>query len=109
MNPFLLLAPAAVVLAVGSWVSYLTEFKKTAWFPWTMVGLYVANGWLWAVAARLCGADDRRLFSVSVCWDVLTLASYNILPLLVCGVRLSPQALVGVGLVVAGAALVKWG
>lgn len=107
MSPFLLLLPAAAVLFVGSWVSYHKEFKATAWFPWCMVGLYVANGWLWALGARW-SQSDRSLYSLSVAWDVVTLAAYNILPLVVCGVRLSPPALAGVAMVVAGACLVKW-
>lgn len=108
MSPFLLLIPAAAVLAAGSWVSYSPAVKAWRWFPGLMIALYVANGWLWALAARW-SASDRQLYSVSVAWDVATLAAYNLLPLVVCGVRLSPTALAGVALVVLGACLVKWG
>ncbi len=108
MSPWLALLPAAVVLCLGSWLSYQTAFKATPWFPRTMILLYVANGWLWAWACRRT-ESDRQLYSVSVAWDVVTLAAYNILPLVVVGVRLTPTAFAGFVLVVVGACLVKWG
>lgn len=107
-SPWVALIPAALVLFAGSWLSYQKAFKATGWFPWCVVALYVANGWLWAWAARRA-ETDRQLYSVSVAWDVVTLAAYNVLPLIAVGVRLTPQAWAGLVMVVAGACLVKWG
>lgn len=108
MSPWWALLPAAFVLCFGSYLSYQKAFKETPYFAWTMIALYVANGWLWAWAARRA-ESDRQLYSVSVAWDVATLTAYNVLPLLVVGVRLSGTAFVGFVLVVLGACLVKWG
>lgn len=108
MSPFLVLLPAAVVLGASSWLSYQSPARASAWFLPAMTAFSAVNGLLWGLASR-AAASDRQLYSVSVAWDVVTLSMYNLLPLLVCGVRLSPTAACGVGLVVLGACLVKWG
>lgn len=108
MSPFLMIAFATPFLLLSSWLCYQTHFKPRWWFLPAVALMSCVNGLLWAMAARL-SADNRQLFSVSVCWDVLTLAAYNVLPLVVVGVRLTPTAFVGFVLVVTGACLVKWG
>lgn len=108
MSPFLVLVPAGAVLAASSWMSYQSAARPAAWFLPAMAAFSAVNGLLWGLASRL-SASDRQLYSVGVAWDVVTLAAFNVLPLVLCGVRLSPAAAGGVGLVVLGACLVKWG
>jgi drug/metabolite transporter (DMT)-like permease len=73
-----------------------------------IIGIGAFGNWLWAVAARWT-PDRRELYSLSAAWDVATVTAYNVLPLVFLGVRLSPLAWVGFGLVVLGAFLVKQG
>jgi multidrug transporter EmrE-like cation transporter len=108
MNPWLALIPAAASLFVGAWLSYQKDLRACWWFPWAFVALMVCNGLTWAWMARRA-VDDRQLFTISIAWDVLTITAYNLMPLVLLGVRLSPVAIGGVCLVVAGACLVKWG
>jgi uncharacterized membrane protein len=108
VSPFAMLLPAAVALLLSSWLCYQPTLKERWWFLPVVAAMSGANGLLWAVAARL-SIDNRQTYSVSVAWDVLTMAAYNLLPLLACGVRLSPLSWVGFALVVLGACLVKWG
>jgi uncharacterized membrane protein len=107
-SPWALLPFALVSLCLGSWLSYHKAFKASPWFPAIMAGLFVANGLLWSWMCRRA-ADGRELFSVSIAYDAITIVAYSVLPLAVFGVRLTPAAWVGFGLVVAGACLVKWG
>lgn len=108
MSPFLMLAPAAGFLLLSSWLCYQPGLKARPWFLPAVAAMSGANGLLWALAARL-SESGRQLYSVSVAWDVLTMAAYNVLPLAVVGVRLSPAGWAGFALVVLGACLVKWG
>lgn len=107
MNPWLILFPVVAVMCAGSWLSYREDFKPQWWFPWSLAGLAAGNGLLWSWAARL--TDARTLYSMSICWDCITILAYSALPLVAFGVKLTPLAGVGVLLVVAGACLVKWG
>jgi multidrug transporter EmrE-like cation transporter len=105
---WLALIPAAVVLFVGSWLSYHPTAKESRWFPWVIVAVYVVNGLLWAWVAKRT-PTKRELDSISVAWDVITIAAYNVLPIVAAGVKLSPKAWAGLAMVVIGAGLVKWG
>jgi hypothetical protein len=108
MSPWWALLPLTLVMAAGAWTSYRPEWKSSPSFVWVMVALCALNGVLWAWAVRR-SANDRETYSLAVAWDVITIAAYNLLPLIACGVRLSWTAAGGMVLVVAGACLVKWG
>jgi hypothetical protein len=108
MSPWMALLPASVALFAGAWLSYQKDLRACQWFPWAFVGLMVSNGLTWAWMARRA-VDDRQLFTISVAWDVITFTAYNLMPLVLLGVRLSPIVIAGVWLVVMGACLVKWG
>jgi uncharacterized membrane protein len=108
VSPWTLLPVALVALCLGSWLSYRPEFKASPWFPAVMAGLFVANGLLWAWACRVSGSG-RELFAYSIAYDAATVLAYSVLPLVVVGVRLTPAAWLGLGMVVCGACLVKWG
>lgn len=108
MNPFALLLPVGLVLAVGSWLTYHPAAKVGWRVPLALAALAGANGLIWGLIARWA-ASPRQLYTVGVCWDVLNVAAYSLLPLFVFGVRLTPAAALGVALVVAGACMVKWG
>jgi len=97
-----------VSMSVAACLSYDAAIKGRWWFPWVIVGMGSANCLLWSVAARWT-PDKRELYSVSLAWDVAVMVAYNVLPLVLLGVRLSPQAWVGFALVCAGAILVKSG
>lgn len=108
MSPWLSLIPIAFIMCVGSYLSYQRNIKDSVWFAIAMVILATFNALLWVAAVRW-SESQRQLFSISICIDVLTVLAYSVLPLIACGVKLSPTALVGVGLVVVGSALVKFG
>lgn len=108
MNPWVALIPLAVVMCAGSWISYDRTFKSSVWFPWCMAGLCVVNGLLWAWVVRQT-VDGRQVYSLSVAFDVITIAAYSVLPLVAFGVRLSPVAWAGLAMVVIGAYMVKAG
>lgn len=107
MTAYHLLPAAFLVMGVGAVLSYQETLKARWWFTPAVLSVGLVNCWLWAVAAKWT-ADRRDLYSVAMVWDVLALAAYNVLPLLVLGVRLTPAAWVGFGLVCVGVALVKW-
>jgi len=108
MSPWLALLPLAVVMCAGSWASYDREFKSSPWFPWCLAFLCVVNGLLWAWAVRQT-VDSRQVYSLSIAIDVVAIAAYSVLPLVVFNVRLSPTAWVGLAMVMIGAFLVKVG
>lgn len=108
MSPFAVLLPAFVVLCASSWMCYQPGIRARWWFLVLVAALGAANGFLWSLAARL-SESNRQLYSVSMAWDVCAIVAFNLLPLMVCGVRLTPVATVGFVLVVGGACLVKWG
>lgn len=108
MTAYHLILPAMLSMTVGAVLSY-SERAKAHWaFPWVIVALGTVNYLLWATAARWT-PDRRELYSLSACWDVATVAAYNLLPLVALGVRLSPAAWCGFVLVVVGAGLIKRG
>ncbi len=108
MNPFLSLIPIGFIMAIGSYLSYQRNIKDSSGFLIVMIALAVSNAVLWVNACRWCDSQ-RQLYSLSIAIDCVTVISYSVLPLLVCGVRLSPIAIVGVIMVVTGAILVKFG
>lgn len=108
MSPWALLPAAAAALALGAWLSYHPAARAAWWFPAALAALWAGNALLWAWACRLA-ATDRELFRYSVAYDAATVAAYSVLPLAAFGVRPTPAAWAGLGLVVAGACLVKWG
>lgn len=101
---WLLLIPIALVLCLGSWLSY--AHKTAGWYVPVFVAIQVALGLLWCWASRTL--DARTLYSFGLVWDVLTVAAYSVLPLVLCGVRLSPVAWCGFGLVLIGAVVCKF-
>lgn len=105
---WLLLVPASAVLCLTALLSYSPAARAAWWFLWLLPALGAANVIVWCWACRRA-ADNRQLFSLSVAWDVVGIVAYSALPLIVFGIRLSPVAWCGLGLVVAGAFLVKWG
>lgn len=108
MTAYHLLPPAVVLMSVGSLLSYSEWANGKWWFPWSIVLIGVVNCLLWSASARWT-PDRRELYSVSVAWDVATIAAYSVLPLVASGVRLSPSAWAGFGLVLLGTVLVKRG
>lgn len=103
MTPWIMLAPVLLALCTGSYISYVC--KDRPWFIPAFLCLQIVTGTLWCLSARWC--DARTLFSFGLAWDVVAILAFNVLPLVACGVRLSPTAWCGLGLVVAGALLVK--
>ncbi len=105
MSPYLFLLPAALCLCLSSGLAY-GRHREAAWFLWAMACLSALNGLLWGFGSRYC-VDQRQVYSLSVVWDAVTLTAYNVLPLILFGVRLSPAAWMGFVLVVSGALLIS--
>lgn len=95
-------------MCLGSWLSYRQDLKLLAWFPWAITGISVINGLLWVWVSRV--STGRTLYSLSIAMDGVTILAYSLLPLILFAhIRLTPLAGLGVGLVILGACLVKWG
>ena len=109
MGPWWALLPAAATLFTGAYLSYQKWARDAGWFPWVIAACWTTNALLWVWAARRVPGGNRELYSLSVAWDVITLAAFNVLPLVLAGVRLGPTAFAGLLMVVAGAVLVKAG
>lgn len=108
MNPWFLLPVAALVFVAGAAASYLPRVRDSGWFPAVLVGSSVLSALAWVWTARLA-ATPRHLFSLGVAWDFTVLAAYTLVPLCLCGVRLSALSAAGLVLVLAGIVLVKVG
>lgn len=107
MNPYALLFPLTLLMCTGSYLSYNEVCKKASWFPWATGLLSLLTGLLWAYTARQ--VVGRQLYTVSLFWDMITVLSYSVFPVIVSGVRLSGISVLGLLLVILGALIVKWG
>lgn len=108
MTPWIALCPVAVVMGLGAWMSYTKAARDAAWYTPAMCALCVANALLWSWATRRAG-DGNQIFALSIAWDVVVIAAYNVLPVALLGVRLTPAQWVGFAVVVLGAFMVKLG
>lgn len=108
MSPYLFLLPAGVVLALGGYLSYTPEAKNHRSFIYVMAAIGALNVSLWALAAKV-SETPKQLFCVGLAWDLLTLFSYTVIPLLLFSIKLSTQAWLGLILAVVGVLLVKLG
>lgn len=104
--PWAILIPAFLCLCLGSYVSYTKDFKQGPWFLPMFLVVQIVTGFLWCFAARV--SEPRVLFTFGLLWDLIGILAYSVLPLLVCGVRLSPTAWCGLALTVIGVSMVKW-
>lgn len=105
--PWIILVPVFVCLCCGSYVSYTKECKEGPWFLPLFLAIQLITGFFWCFAARI--SEPRVLFTFGLVWDVIAILAFSVLPLVLCGVRLSPVAWCGLGLMLAGLGLVKWG
>lgn len=108
MTAYHLIPVAFAVMCVAAVLSYSERAKAWPWFTWVVVGMGGLTSFLWATAAKWT-PERRDVFTLSMMWDVCAIAAYNVIPLVLMGVRLSPLAWVGFGMVVVGAVLVKQG
>lgn len=109
MTAWHLLVPVFLLCCVGSWLTYSPERRQTAWYPWVMVLLGALCSWLFATGAKWLN-DSQRVYVFSLAWDLLMVAAYYVLPLVVLGVKVSPGVAAGAALVVAGLVVIKaWG
>lgn len=104
--PWALIILVAPLLCAGSFLSYRKEWAESPWFPPVFILLQVVAGLIWVLAVRV--STPRTLFSFGLTWDVLTVAAFSVLPLVLCGVRLSPLGWFGFLLAILGGALVIW-
>ena len=105
MNQYLLL-PAFFICCVGSWLSY-TDAKSRSGAPYLFGCLAAACGVLWGFAVR--GASPAQVMALSVIYDGLMVLAYYALPLVLLDVRPTWNVYAGLGLVVFGMILAKWG
>ena len=105
MNAFWMLLPASIVNAGASMLSYQPHLRERWWFIVVIASCSTLNGLTWSIASRL-SINNRELFTLSLIWDAIAIFSYSVLPIMVCGVRLSPVAWSGFAMVVMGAIIV---
>lgn len=108
MISFLILVPAFVVLCTASIMSYSRMAKSANWFLLAMPILGAINSLFWAMASRHAKSPNQ-LYVVGCIWDVLTLFSYTILPVMAGFIELNRMQWAGVLIMIAGVAIIKLG
>jgi multidrug transporter EmrE-like cation transporter len=103
---WLTLLPCLVSCAVGATLTYRREWADEWWFLPAFALLSVASGLLYGVGVRCC-RDDAEAFVFSLVWDVTVTVVYVVVPLVWCGVRLTPFGWVGLVAVAVGLILLK--
>jgi len=105
---YLILAFAALTNAVATWFYFNEEAKRQWWFAPMVIVICNVFSVQWLLLVYSAGDNNRKLFFGSVTWDALITITSAAVPILLCGVRLSATAWVGLLLIIAGLLLLKF-
>lgn len=105
MNVWLLMIPAFTIFCAGAYCSYSKAIRDHwAYLP-AFVILTMLCGWVWVFVTRRLGAEDdavKQIMFFSLVWDVLMVAAYYALPLLLKGEHFNWQAYAASAMAAAG-------
>ena len=103
---WLCLIPVVLYAGFSAWLSFRKEFAEKWWLPWAFAGLSVLHGLWWAAAIRWAG-DEKRVYLLSLGWDVALVATWVIYPVLAGYVKPTPGVWAGVALMLVGLGVCK--
>lgn len=101
-----ILIPVVFMFVVGSVFSYRADLRCSRWFMPVYIAASVgcAVCWVWAVRAL---DDQKRIYFLSLVWDLLMVVCYYLLPLVLFDFKFNKWTWFGVGLMLVGLAVVK--
>lgn len=95
-----------IMYVIGAYLTYKEEWRNEPWY--IPVGVLFGSSLvlIWYLVVRYIG-DRDRIYFYSLCWDVVMVGVYYILPVVLFGVKLDRYGIAGLCLMIAGLFLLK--
>lgn len=97
---------ASVFYLMGAYIAYDAAFKASAWFLPVGIIVGIISNLIWLYVTKIT-VDNKELFIYGLVWDVMMMAAYIVIPVLLFNVRLDWKQTVGTILVLTGLTLTK--
>lgn len=97
---------ASLFYLFGAYIAYDVAIKASPWFLPLGVVVGIVSNLIWLYVTKIT-TDNKELFLYGLIWDVMMMAAYIIVPLLLFNVRLDWKQSLGTILVIIGLILTK--
>lgn len=101
-----LFAAASLFYLFGAYIAYDVAIKASPWFLPIGIVVGIVSNLIWLYVTKIT-TDNKDLFVYGLIWDVMMMAAYILVPLLLFHVKLDWKQTVGTILVVLGLILTK--
>jgi len=103
---WMLFSAASLFYLLGAYIAYDVAIKASPWFLPAGIAVGIVSNLIWLYVTKIT-TDNKDLFLYGLVWDVMMMAAYIIVPMLLFDVRLDWKQTVGTILVVLGLILTK--